>query len=108
MRKLELFIDSMSNLIYYFKVIWGDRQWDYMYIENILLKKYKRMYKSFYRNDTHENTKKYAQALRICIMILHRREQCWYMEVPYDSAVEDRDWKIYCRIIEKYHEKWWD
>ena len=59
-------------------------------------------------NNRHENTEKYMKALNICITILERRQSDWYMEIPHDLVVEGRDWKVYCSIIEKYHENWWD
>lgn len=145
---------SIYNLIYYFKVIWSDRQWDHMYIEYILLAKYKLMYKHMISDNcmASVNQDEYNQALRICINILERRKNDFYTElfhihygqymdfefIPvdetlgdeklyelkskttsqadlsyhgikgYHNIIEERDWKIFCKLVEKYHNHWWD
>lgn len=148
MWKIKQFFNNIYNLIYYFKVIWNDRDWDHSYIEYIILAKYKKQYKRLSEVNRFESSSKSNQALRLCINILERRQKCWYDEtyhylinndpiwepvigdndliqlseswnisdnMPlYDKKseearlVEDRDWKLYCNIVEKYHESWWN
>lgn len=152
-KKLRRLLVSISNLFYYFKVVWNDRQWDMAYIEYLLLAKYKRMYS--HMTDPASivlvsvDQEEYNQALRICINILERRRKDFYTDIwdynygrfseiewsdheeegiltkyekkdkdeanqdytgsnPYYSQIEVRDWKIYCKLVEKYHNHWWD
>jgi len=150
-RHLRRFFLSISNLFYYFKVIWKDRPWDMAYIEYLLLAKYKRMYKHMTsdRCMASVDQDEYNQAMRICINILERRRKDFYTDLwdfnygrfseiiwsddeeegilakyekkdkdqanqdytgtaPYYSLIEIRDWKIYCKLVEKYHNHWWD
>lgn len=143
---------SISNLFSYFKVIWNDRQWDMAYIEYILLVKYKLMYKHMCSDNCMKSVdqEEYKQALRICINILERRRNDFYIDIwdynygrfseiewsdheeegilvkyekkdkihgnedytggptAYQRIIEERDWKTYCKLVEKYHNHWWD
>jgi hypothetical protein len=144
---------GIKNLFYYFKVVWKDRQWDYSFIETLLILKYKKMYSHMIskRCLKHEELDKNIQALRICINILKRREEDFYTDIwhlragqymefnwtpaeeqdeysayvlsiaenldeidvnyskhKYADLIRDRDWKTYNKLIQKYHEKWWD
>jgi hypothetical protein len=82
-QKIRRFRKGVSNLRYYFKVIWKDEDFDYMYIENILLKKYKRMYEHMNSDFCMKSVDQdeYNQSLRICINILQRRKDNWYTDV---------------------------
>lgn len=75
---------GLRNLIYYFRVIWQDRDWDYRYTETLLLRKYERQYKHLKSRDMFVDSEEYCQALRICINILRRRQQDWYTEMWHD------------------------
>lgn len=139
---------GLRNLIYYFRVIWQDRDWDYRYTEDLLLRKYERQYKHLKARDMFVDSEEYCQALRICINILRRRQQEWYLDmwherdgqyknfdlVPSDrpgylrleitpkverpfaenywrearQSIEVRDWDLYCKLVHKYHQHWWD
>lgn len=151
----QWFIDlerGISNLIYYFKVIWKQRDWDHAYMEELLLTKLERWYKRYSGNIQlpYEGIEKDLQAMRICINILKRRRDSWYTDVWHSkyaykedyvfepipdklgycemksiglteeekekstewlhkcNKVEKRDWEIFCDILKKYGERWWD
>ncbi len=137
MWRIKSLIYSITNLFYYLPIIWKDRQWDYYYIEQLLLYKYKRHYKANMKSLAFENSDIYMKALKICITILERRRDDWYSktfhylildtydimdseseftvnEEIYDlksnnaESVYNRDWKIYCNIVNKYQDHWWD
>jgi len=148
MWRIKQFFRNIHNLIYYFKVIWNDRDWDHSYIEYILLAKYKKQYKRLVRLNKFVDSKTTNKALKICIDILQRRKDSWYNDtyfylmhndVIWDPVVgendlvqiseswnisndmelynkksnearlvEERDWKLYCNIVEKYYNNWWD
>jgi hypothetical protein len=75
---------SITNLYYYFNVIWNDRDWDYAYIEVLQLKKFEKAYKfrttSKYFMSSQDSDKE-NQALKICIDILKRRLDSWYTNI---------------------------
>ena len=75
--------EGISNLLYYFKVIWRDRNWDHAYMDAIVLAKYKRWYK-VYSGDIpldYVGRDKDLQAMRILIEILERRKSDFYTEI---------------------------
>lgn len=151
-------IKGISNLVFYFKTIWNDRSYDFRYIEEIYLTKFKRILQFYDEYETypvqHENWRKQQQVVRIMINILERRKTSWYSDVVYTRIThkrriffeliegkvdengdnyytlgsegltdeeeqkskelhilmgncEKRDWKIYCKLMEKYHETLW-
>lgn len=120
---IKNFIIGIANIFRYFKLIWEDRDWDHGYVEHLLYFKYKRMYARFIDPnktfvDWTGEAKKDLQALKITLIILERRDTDWYMDVlPEDFTreealavydIEQRDWKILCKLQEQYFETWWD
>lgn len=120
---------GVGNLVYYFKVIWKQRDFDHGYIEELWLAKFKRQYKHYLSDKVvgYVGMKKDVQGLKICIDILERRRSDWYTNQWYDNPkredpsqdvrselltltfnTEARDWKIFCDILNKYFPKWWD
>lgn len=61
---------------------------------------------------------KALQALRICINILHRRRKEFYIQLAHDLsstkeaeqiyACEERDMRVFGKLIGKYLGYWWD
>lgn len=120
---------GIKNLIYYFPVIWKQRDFDHGYIEELILYKFRRQYAHYTSPECVEyvGMEKDIQALKICIDILERRNIDWYTSQWYDNpkrespdddirknhllltySLETRDWKIFCNIMEKYFPRWWD
>lgn len=109
---------GIKNLVYWFPLIWNDRDWDHAYMEYILLHKLKRMYKRFsdptatYVDWTYEYSAKALQALRICIVILERRKSSFtldlYGPIKQHMAIEDRDQKVLYSLMNQYSTCWWD
>jgi len=119
-------IQGISNLIYYFGVIWKQRDFDHGYIEDLLLKKFKRQYNHYLSEKCMQyiDIEKDIQSLKICIDILERRRSDWYCSSWFDhpqrdtenleerqlilKTIENRDWSIFCKILDKYFNSWWD
>jgi len=113
---------GIINLFLYFKIIWNDRQWDYIYLEELTLFKYKLMYKRMCSKDSIVDWSCKAQlnnrkALRICISILERRSNDNFYTKIWDysneslhltTQIEERDWNIYCKLINQHQQSWWD
>ena len=125
---LRSFKEGIENLWMWFPIIWKDRQFDYAYLERMLLYKMELMYDRFSDPDETMVDWEYGrsgcalQALRICITILERRQEDFYTTSLCDSntreltdelmvqihLVERRDWKILHTLMEQYSEYWWD
>jgi hypothetical protein len=129
---------GIKNLISWFKVIYNDRDWDNAYMEIMLYKKLCGIHRALMQDEyVTTSRKKSIQALSICIAILERRLNEWYMEV-YDlspstdgdgtlvsyidsdgtllnyrsnllevMSIEKRDQQVLWKLIQKYSEYWW-
>ena len=64
------FKQGIGNLIYYFKVIWNDRQWDYTLFYRLELKKVQKMIKWWSSGDNVTSEKSVLRDLRICEYLL--------------------------------------
>ena len=64
------FKQGIGNLIYYFKVIWNDRQWDYTFFYRLELKKVQKMIEWWSSGDNVTNEKSVLRDLRICEYLL--------------------------------------
>ena len=119
---------GIKNLISWFKVIYNDRDWDNAYMEIMLYKKLCGIHKALMQDEyVTTSRKKSIQALLICIAILERRLNEWYMEVYHSSpnmdsddtllsyesnllevmSIEKRDQQVLWKLIQKYSEYWW-
>jgi hypothetical protein len=124
-QNIRYFINSIKNLIKWFPIIWRDRDWDSTYIEEMLLFKLNNMYKRFsdpnatYVDWDSKYAKPVLKALKLCIQILERRKNNYYTDywwsrgqqdkdLMISSQLEQRDWKLFCRLMEKYSGYWWD
>ena len=64
------FKQGIGNLIYYFKVIWNDRQWDYTFFYRLELKKVQKMIQWWSSGDNVTSEKSVLRDLRICEYLL--------------------------------------
>jgi hypothetical protein len=125
---MKQFFKGIKNLISWFKVIYNDRDWDNAYMEIMLYKKLCGIHKALMQDEyVTTSRKKSIQALSICIAILERRLNEWYVDrynmspniwndnilLSYESnllevmSVEKRDQQVLWKLIQKYSEYWW-
>lgn len=64
------FKQGIENLIYYFKVIWNDRQWDYTFFYRLELRKVQKMIKWWSNGDNMISENNVLRDLRICEYLL--------------------------------------
>lgn len=117
------FIKGIKNLWFWIPIIWGDRDWDHAYIENILYHKLVNTYNFFISKDSVTNWEvpeqaKSLQALKICIDILDRKRNGFYVSLVKDVFtndnvkqiydLEERDQKVFGKLFGKYLSYWWD
>lgn len=116
--KIIHFFEGIANLIYYFRVIWRDRDYDYLYVHSILLRKFEKML-DFYNRNGNNYQKEINRPIRLCLVILKRNDDDFYyntingLQLAPDGYLkaemsELRDMKIFYNIIKKYHQYWWE
>jgi len=115
---------SIKNLYKWFFIIWNDRDWDHIYIEIILHKKLVNTYNFLLSKDAVTNWQvpeqaKSLRALKLCIVILERRNNNFYLNNLYSSdltqdefesiqKIEIRDGQLLGKLLGKYLSYWWD
>jgi hypothetical protein len=116
-------INGFRNLWRWFLVIWNDRDFDHYYIEVLLYHKLRNTLEFFESKDSvtdweHEDTAKALKALRICVTILERRREEFYIAMCSDldnyrlveniMKCEERDMMVFGKLFGKYLPYWWD
>jgi len=116
-------INGFRNLWRWFLVIWNDRDFDHYYIEVLLYHKLRNTLEFFESKDSitdweHEEPAKALKALRICVTILERRREEFYIAMCSDlddyrliqniMKCEDRDMAVFGKLFGKYLSYWWD
>lgn len=113
MWRIRKFIKGIKNLIYYFKVIWNDNDWDYSFITDLLYVKLNKTYQRYnnkrYFVGQEDNT---VKPLRICVEILNRSKNNFYWNTDNWNDIvdncEERNRRILFAIMSKYLSYWWD
>lgn len=125
MKRIQRLIRKIKNLIRWFPVIWNDKDFDHYFIEKILHEKLRNTYNFFISNDSYTDWDavdegKALKALRICITILDRKLNSFYImnlqpdgelslkQVKDIMKVEERDQKLLGYLLGKYMSWWWD
>ena len=96
-------IIRIRNIISYIPLLWNDRDMDYIYLDNFILFKLKRMknrfdkgkenkYWSFGKEQSIERQKAY-KALCICILILERQINDFYFDTYRYLINQDLKWE---------------
>ena len=116
-------VNGISHLINWFPVIWRDRDFDNAYIEAILLHKLQNTLDFFESKNsvtdwTVPEQAKALQALRICVAILERKQNDFYImrcnaicskeEIDNIIKCEQRDMEVFGKLFGKYLGYWWD
>jgi len=114
---------GIKNLINWFPIIWNDRDFDNYYIEIMMYEKLRNTYNFFVSENSVTNwdvpeQAKSLQALRICVTILERKQNEFYImlasdldnikEVENIRKCEERDMKVFGKLFGKYLNYWWD
>lgn len=96
-------LKKIKKIIDYIPILWNDYDWDYSYIDKILLYKLKRMKKVFDKNkdkqfwDFGKEQSIYRQkaykALCICILILERQINDFYFDTYRYLIDQDLKWE---------------
>lgn len=111
---------KIKKIIDYIPILWKDEDWDYFYLDELMLLKMKYMYEclskdsSFTFDALFKATKKSLKALKICITILERSCNNFYSNLPIKNGLyleafktEKRDEKLFAYLFSKYKHHWW-
>jgi hypothetical protein len=77
-----------KNLFTWFKIIWKDRNWDYLFIFIILRHKLHLMEKSIRENENHTEATRDADQIKECVDILDRLVDDVYFDLAYKEYEE--------------------
>ena len=87
----KYFIQGVKNIIYWFPIIWKDRNWDGHYIFEILQHKLKAQANYIGRRDFHTRAQLDAKRMRLCVKLIKKvQEEDYTME--YMDYAKDRVW----------------
>ena len=91
----KYFKQGVKNIIYWFPVIWKDRNWDDHYIFDILKHKLKAQAKYIGDRDWHTRAQLDAKRMRLCVKLIEKvQEEDYAME--YMDYHKDRVWFTPC------------
>jgi hypothetical protein len=71
---------GVENLVRWFPIIWQDRDWDHVYLYEVMKKKLEFMENLQEHHGMSVNSKKYAKQIRVCKCLLDRLSKDEYIE----------------------------
>ena len=86
---------GIQNLIYWFPIIWKDRNWDSHYIFEVM--KHKLVSQADYigRRDFHTRAQQDARMMRLCVKLIQKINDDYY-NLEYMDYAKDRVWFTPC------------
>jgi hypothetical protein len=91
----KYFIQGVKNIIYWFPIIWKDRNWDGYYIYEIMKHKLKAQANYIGRRDFHTRAQQDARRMRLCVKLIEAcQDEPYSME--YMDYHKDRVWFTDC------------
>lgn len=80
----KMFRTGMKNLIYWFPIIWKDRNWDSHYIFEIMMHKIKAQSKYIGERDIHTRAKRDAEIMMTCVRLMKKVQDDFYSSEYFD------------------------
>ena len=91
----KYFKQGVKNLIYWFPIIWKDRNWDDHYIFEVLKHKLKAQAKYIGDRDFHTRAQLDAKRMRLCVKLIQKVQDEDYA-IEYMDYAKDRVWFTPC------------
>lgn len=82
---------GISNLIYWFPVIWKDRNWDDSYIFEVMIHKIKAQSKCIGNRDIHTAAKRDAEIMMTCVRLMEKIKEEHYA-LEYSDYHKSKFW----------------
>jgi len=95
------FIVGVKNLIYWFPIIWKDRNWDDSYIFTILSHKLKTQSKYIGGRGIHVSAERDAEVMMTCVRLIEKVQDEWY-SIEYMDYHKTKHWFEPCEDKEGY------
>jgi hypothetical protein len=76
---LNNIIQGIKNLLYWFPIIWKDRNFDQHFIYEILKHKLKYQSKSILKNNIHTSAERNSRIMNICISLIDKVQSEFYL-----------------------------
>lgn len=89
MYKVKMFFRSVKNLIKWLPVIWRDRDWDYYYINELLIQKLSHMIVYFENNGYFTCTGREIERMQTTLKLLKRLQSGYYGDEPLQYFDQD-------------------
>jgi len=118
---------NIQSLIYWFPVIWRDRDFDYQFTLVIMEHSLRRLYKFLSGpSAVAMQHKSHMQHLHVCLLLLERMKGSYidkvrkteprhivgnlYADWNLDDVeyLEEQDWQYLWELLSKYMRTWWD
>lgn len=87
--------EGIANIIYWFPIIWKDRNWDSHYIFEILKHKLKAQANYIGGKDRHTRAQLDAKRMRLCVKLIEKVQEGDYA-MEYMGYSKDRHWFTDC------------
>ena len=91
----KYFKQGVKNIIYWFPIIWKDRNWNDHYIFEVLKHKLKAQAKYISDNDRHTRAQLDAKRMRLCVKLIEKVQEEEY-KMEYMDYHKDRLWFTEC------------
>lgn len=97
----KTFITGVKNLIYWFPIIWKDRNWDFHYTFEIMMHKIKAQSKYIGERDIHKSAKRDAEVMMTCVRLMKLVRDGFYSS-EYSDYHKTKHWFEPCEDTEGY------
>ena len=87
----KMFRTGVKNLIYWFPIIWKDRNWDSHYIFEIMMHKIKAQSKYIGERDIHTRAKRDAEIMMTCVRLMEKVQDDFYSS-EYSDYHKTKHW----------------
>lgn len=97
----KYFKQGVKNIIYWFPIIWKDRNWDHSFIYDVMKHKMTSQADYISRNDRHTRAQQDARRMRLCVKLMQLCQDETY-SLEYSDYHKDKHWFEPCEDKEGY------
>lgn len=116
----KTFMTGISNLIYWFPIIWKDRNWDSHYIFEIMMHKIKAQSEYIGSRDIHTRAKRDAEIMMTCVRLMkliddefysseysdYHKTKHWFEDVPGKEGLSSWETRLLEENFDDYFKKY--
>jgi hypothetical protein len=116
----KTFRTGVRNLVYWFPIIWKDRNWDSHYIFEIMIHKIKAQSKYIGERDIHTRAKRDAEIMMLCVNLMklvqdehysseytdYHKTKHWFEDVPGKEGLSSWESKLLEENFDDYFKKY--